>query len=60
MDKTLEWENKSCEARVHPLNIIKPDYNMRRSLMKEVEALFDGIPEYTEDDVKTYTDYLSI
>ena len=60
VDKALEWENKPCESREHPLKILMPDYKIRRVLQRDVETLFSGIPEYTEEDVKTYTDYLYI
>ena len=60
VEKVLEWEEKPCEERDHPLTMTTPEYFLRKTLKKEVENLFDGIPEYTFEDVDAYTEYLTV
>ena len=62
VDQALDWDDKPCEEREHPLasTVNVSEYYLRKSLRKEVEKLFQGIPDYGEADIETYTEYLTI
>ena len=62
VDLQLEWDEKPVEERDHPLvsKVSHSEYFLRKIMIDETSKLFEGIPDYKEEDILTYSEYLTV